>query len=258
MSRHLFVAGAQRSGTTYLYQILHSHPEIEMNEPWWPEPKFFMTPDSENHVADYLKKYFSEKPVKVRGEKSASYIESNDAAARISRCFPDAKIIFILRDPIDRAISNYWYTAHHKHENKSVDEALTSEEAQERPYDRSRISVSPYSYLKRSNYVHYMDMYSEYFDKEQIKILVFEQFIENQKAVSSLFEFLGVDPDFVPPMLHEKVNEYGAPSEADAVNKDTELFLRNYFKEPNEQLSSKYGVDTSRWRSSLLCAPETV
>ena len=98
MYDHFFIAGAQRSGTTYLYYVLAEHPDIEMAQPVRPEPKFFLTDALfERGLAYYHEQFFPGKPgARLRGEKSTSYMESEKAAQRISRSFPDARIVFML------------------------------------------------------------------------------------------------------------------------------------------------------------------
>lgn len=247
MTRHFFIVGAQRSGSTYLYQILDEHPEIEMNKPVRPEPKFFLQEDSDKRVDEYVSTFFSStNGIPLRGDKSASYIESKGAAQRISKCFPDAKILVILRDPVDRAISNYWFTVANKLETKSVEEALLSPELVSRKFEKDVVSVSPYDYHKRGRYVEYLDMYSDYFAPEQLRIVVFEKFLKNRAAIQDLYEFLGVKRDFIPSSIDEKVNEREI-GDVPTPKKVTD-FLTEVFRESNEQLATRYGVDISGWR----------
>jgi len=248
LSKHLFIAGAQRSGTTYLYRILDGHPQIEMNKPWWPEPKFFLEPGSELRVAEYVSKYFPATTAAILGDKSASYIESVEAASRISKCFPDAQILFILRDPINRAISNYWYTVQNNLEDKPIDEVLVSEALQQRQYDHQSISVSPYSYLKRGRYIDYLNLYLQHFKVDQIKVLVFENFVGNAVLIKELYRFLRVDHDFVPPTLDEKVNE-GPVGASIVIRPETEKFLADYYAHSNKLLAERFDIDVGVWQN---------
>jgi hypothetical protein len=109
---HLFIIGAQRCGTTYLYKVLDSHPEIYMAKPLRPEPKFFINDlEYSNGKLYYENKYFSsiDDSIKVLGEKGTSYIEHPDVSDRIKSFYPNAKIIVLLRNPVERAISNYFF-----------------------------------------------------------------------------------------------------------------------------------------------------
>lgn len=252
MSRHFFIAGAQRSGTTYLHTILSEHPEIELNQPWWPEPKFFLAPDAPSRIDEYLKKYYFRTDATLHGEKSVCYMEHTEVIERIARSFPNARIIFILRDPVDRAISNYWYSFGNKLEDATIEQALTDESFSERSYDSEKIvGCPPYYYLRRGKYAGYLDNYLKYFDRSQIKILVSEDFFNNQTQIRDLFTFLGINPDFAPPSMAKKVNSY-LPSEHDMSGTEVEKFLTNYYADSVADLTSRYSVDTSRWKSAQL------
>jgi hypothetical protein len=252
VSRHFFIAGAQRSGSTYLHAILTEHPEVELNQPWWPEPKFFLKPDAPSRIDEYLKTYFSRDDVTLRGEKSVCYMEHSEVIERIARSFPDARIIFILRDPVDRAISNYWYSVGNKLEDATIEQALTDESFSERPYDKEKIvGCAPYYYLRRGKYAGYLDNYLKHFDRDQIKILISEDFFNNQEQISDLFEFLDISPNFSPPSMANKVNSY-LPSEHDTSGSEIERFLAQFYAESVADLSKRFCVNTSHWKSSKL------
>ena len=149
MIKHFFIAGAQRCGTTYLYTLLDEHPEIEMAKPFKPEPKFFLK-DSlfSKGLSYYESHFFGSKPSAwLQGEKSTTYIESETAAKHIVHAFPDAKILIVLRNPIERAISNYWFSVNNGIETAPIEEAFINEEQRRLNYDHSRFSTSPFVYL---------------------------------------------------------------------------------------------------------------
>ena len=104
--RHVVVIGGQRCGTTYLAEMLGKHPEVEMAMPAHPEPKFFLRP--RRHL-EYDQALFSgERP--LLAEKSTSYLDTPEAADHLIAAVPDARIICIVRDPVDRALSNYRFS----------------------------------------------------------------------------------------------------------------------------------------------------
>ena len=194
---HFFIIGAQRSGTTYIYEVLDAHDEICMARPIKPEPKFFLRTNlSDYSYDDYLQSYFDESACKVRGEKTTTYIESELAAQQISKWFPTAKIIMILRNPIERAISNYQFSQKHKLETLSIEEAFLKEPARRDNYDHSTISASPYAYLKRGHYMNYIQLYEQYFPRKQIKILIHEEFVGQLEPLQQLYRWLLVDPNY--------------------------------------------------------------
>lgn len=252
MTRHFFIAGAQRSGSTYLHTILSEHPEIEVNQPWWPEPKFFLQPDANQRIEEYVNTYFTHGDASLRGEKSVCYMEHPEVAERLANSFPDARILFILRNPVHRAISNYWYSVKNGFENESIEKVLMDESYQVRPYDRARIiGCPPYHYLKRGKYLDYLENYFKHFDAQHMKILVFEEFICNRNAVRELFTFLGISAEFVPLSIDTKVNAY-SPEDENPVNADVKSFLYEYYAESNAALARRWGLDLSKWHSSRL------
>lgn len=246
---HLFVVGAQRSGTTYLYYILNNHPQIEMNRSIVPEPKFFLVSGSEHRAEEYKKQFFSNPSVSYWGDKSASYMEFPETAERIAKCFPTARILFILRDPVERAISHFRYSSDNNLETLPLEAVISDLNLQFRSYDGSKISVSPYQYVERGKYVTFIDAYAKHFSKEQMKILVFEEFAGNESAVQELYRYLGVLDDFVPNSLHEKVNF----SHEKIVPPTPEMYakLAEHFKDSIDELSEKYEVNTNKWNRSL-------
>ncbi len=103
------IGGAPRSGTTWLYELLDRHPDVHMAKPVKPEPKFFLRDDEYGKGLEYYaNRWFADvEDGKIAGEKSTDYLESPSAAARIARDLPHVKLIFVLREPVARAYSNY-------------------------------------------------------------------------------------------------------------------------------------------------------
>lgn len=199
----LFIIGAQRSGSTYLYHILDDHPEIAMSRPVRPEPKFFLNDQLyAKGRAYYEDTYFSGHSEETRylGEKSTSYIESVTVANRIKQFYPNARILMILRDPVIRAYSNYRFSVEHKLESLTFEEALRAESARltEAPFSTS---VNPYAYCKRGHYIDYIEAYLKVFDRNQLKILIFEEFVSNLESTQCLYSWLGIDDSFKPGSL---------------------------------------------------------
>ena len=112
MANNHFIVGAQRSGTTYLLDNLNQHPEICITSKIKPEPKFFLKKNELiNGRQFYLNKYFKNHiNEKILIEKSTSYIQCNEAALAINKMFPNARIIILLRNPVNRALSNFFFS----------------------------------------------------------------------------------------------------------------------------------------------------
>jgi hypothetical protein len=238
-----FIGGAQRSGTTYLYSILDQHPEICMARPSTPEPKFFMDARQVSMGREYyLNKFYTDTAhIKIYGEKSTSYIESAEAGKRILTMFPEAKIIFILRNPVARAISNFFFSVANGLEKRTLTEVFIDKKPASSQYSTS---VSPFKYIERGEYRHYLEPFFLSFGRDNVRILLFEDMIEPNTFAKDTFEFLGVDPGFRPLRLYEKVN---ASEETFDVDEHILAKLREHFRPHNASLEQLLGISLKKW-----------
>ena len=246
MNRYFFIVGAQRSGTTYLYSMLDMHPEICMAKPLKPEPKYFL--NNTFNENDYQSRYFkhADYETKIFGEKSTSYYENESVAKKISNSIPSSKIIFILANPIDRAISNYKFSYDNGLEKRDIIEVFCN-----RPYKEQHsfsTSVNPYNYLERGIYYKYLDYYYKYFDRKDIYIIIKENFTGNLKAIQSLYGFLGVNSQFTPKDLNRIINSSKQSIDSEKIAKVKDR-LKDYYKEYNRILKDKYHLDIDIWQT---------
>lgn len=243
MSRHFFIVGAQRSGTTWLHRMLDQHPDIAMARPVRPEPKFFIDDALYAKGLDFYRShYFPRGQHRWLGEKSTSYIEHRSAAERIARDFPDALLLFVLRDPVERALSNYRFSVANGLEPLSLEQALDSEHERAPP---AGLSVSPYAYAARGHYVRYLDMWREFFPRTQLLPLVTEQLVGSGAAVRALFGRMDLDRDVALADVDTAVNEAIATAPVDP---DARQALRASYREDNHALARSYDVDISQWQ----------
>ncbi len=203
--RFLYIIGAQRSGTTWLYHMLDEHPGITMAKPVRPEPKFFLDPASISQGRDaYLARYFADVPAdQLKGEKGTSYIEHPEAARPMLDFFPEAMAIAILRHPISRAVSNYRFSLKHGLETREPEAALFGEVPP--PPLHAQVSVSPFNYLGRSEYSTQLQPWMDAFGP-RLRILVFEEVSRDMAQLAKLYEWLEVDDSFAPPSYAKAVN----------------------------------------------------
>ena len=106
------IAGAPRSGTTWLYELLDRHPDVYMAKPVRPEPKFFLVDELYSRgIQHYFDTWFAGADAyRAAGEKSTNYLESAVVAERIHQHLPSVKLVFILREPAHRAYSNWMWS----------------------------------------------------------------------------------------------------------------------------------------------------
>ena len=242
-NKHFIIIGAQRSGSTLLYYLLNQHLNICMAEPLKPEPKYFLR--KEINYLEYLKKHFPNKKKEhtLLGEKSTSYYESSETAARIKKILPKSKIIIILRDPIYRAISNYYFSKHNNLEKRSLEEVFL--EKNYIPDTLSNISTNPYNYLDRGLYSKHINKYTKLFGIKNIKILILENLLKEELEFTKLLTFLRIDSSnsFQIYKTIKKINTGNYPKVCKKVLKA----LTEYYKNPNAELKKNYKVDLQHW-----------
>jgi len=190
---NFFIVGAPKAGTTSLYQYLTEIPGIYMSPV--KEPRYF-SPNvplgfHAKIIRDkkkYLELFEEVKNEKTIGEASTSYMQDPESAKLIYQVIPNAKIIIILRDPIERTFSHYLTDMEMALEKISFDKLIRmkSDEFQKFPYLKNILDASLYSVqVKR---------YVDTFGFERLKILVFEELVKNTKdIVQDVLKFLDLD-----------------------------------------------------------------
>jgi hypothetical protein len=240
MVDHFLVIGAQRCGTTYLHELLADHPEIAMARPARPEPKAFLTDEVVHRGLEwYQQTWFPHAgDARLLGEKSTSYLESPDAVARVAAVLEQPRIVVQLRDPIERAVSNWSFSRAHGMEERSVTEALTRNLDGPLPWDPQRTSVSPYAYLERGRYAdHLAPWFAAFPDLVQVQFL--EDLVASPDRIGELYEWLGVDADVRPASLGQSVNQAERPEET--LDEGLVVRLREYFDDSDRALAELLG-----------------
>jgi len=247
MTRHFIIVGAQRCGTTGLYQLLAQHPDICMARPIRPEPKFFLRKDAvEKGREDYLARHFAHHHNEsVLGEKSTSYIEHDLAITNIRHVLPDAYLVFVLRDPAMRAYSNWKFSRSHGIEKLDFASALEAERKRTQSWDKERFSVCPYAYAERGHYPRYLERWAAHFPRRQLILMTSEHLFDNPMAARDLLDRIGVDASVLLPSPG-KVN--GSPAET-SLPRGVLQRLRERYSEDIRQLTDEWGLDTTPWQN---------
>jgi hypothetical protein len=177
------VIGAMKCGTSALHRYLDRHPEIAMSDP--KELNYFIDPPAGRwHLttAWYVRRF--DAAAVARGESSPGYTSPSypRVAARMARVIPDARIIYLVRDPIERALSQYRHHRRDDTETRSPQEALLDPASQ---------------YIARGRYYERLAPFLERFPRERIAIVACEELLNARRAtLRSLFGFVGVDDSF--------------------------------------------------------------
>ena len=170
--------GAPRCGTTWLSSLLSQHPGIYMN-PNFKEIHFFDN-NYERGLAWYSRFFKDQPPDKVCGEFTPSYMHLENGIQRIHQMKPDAKIIVVLRDPVQRAYSHYM-------QRKSFTRGLASLESIIEGNSKQLLDFGEYGRQLKEIY--------GFFPREQVHVIVFEEMVSAPQAcLLGLMSFLGVEP----------------------------------------------------------------
>lgn len=186
---NLFIPGAARSGTSSLYDYLSRHPDICMSAN--KEPSYFCRTDRTLHDYDAL--YSKCKHRTYRGDASTSYMVRPEVARKIRDLVVGPKFVFILRNPVDRAWSHYWWVkGNYGLENDKFRVAFQREMHKE-PEPEYVIKTINNLYYQFGRYSKWINEYYNLFDKKDIHIVIFEDLVSNpERALDGIYEFLGV------------------------------------------------------------------
>lgn len=243
------IGGAPRSGTQWLYATAERHPDIQMAKPLVPEPKFFLRNDLyERGLRYYSDTWFASIPLtKLAGEKSTNYLESAAAAERIRHSLPTVKIVFVLRNPADRAFSNYLWSRQNLLETEDFETALALEDAREAGVTEELRYSRPHALFSRGLYADLLRPYFERFPREQILILRYEDIGATPGDVAeSLHRFLGVVPRREDGENQERLNP-AKNGRASQMNPATRRWLSNRYAAPNARLYDMLGPGFAVW-----------
>jgi len=190
------IIGAMKCGTTSLYRHLGKHPEIGLSKD--KETDFFLSQNNFSRGLDWYASQFRGEAASARiiGEASPNYSKRNEfpgVAERIFRTLPDARLIYMVRDPVERFVSQYLHHAN----------------AGEVFVDPQRIlhSTAGRHYLDCSRYHRQMSEYLRFFPRERVLVLCLDELRDDpQTLLHQVFAFLQVDPTVTVGGLNEAHN----------------------------------------------------
>lgn len=243
------IGGAPRAGTTWLYELLDRHPDIHMAKPLKPEPKYFLRDDEYAKGLEYYsKKWFDGvAPSKIAGEKSTDYLESSAAAARIAKDLPHVKLMFLLREPVSRAYSNYLWSKMNGLETEDFATALRLEPQRERELPERLKFTRPFSYFSRGLYADLLEPYFNRFMEYQLFVGRYEDIIDRPAAVAdAVHRFLGVSSRPADADGLGVINPSARDVKGLADDVREELSAR--YTEPNQRLALLLGPSFPMWR----------
>jgi hypothetical protein len=218
---NFLIIGAPKSGTTALFKYLQQHPQVFMSPLKEPrflaydhvQPAMHTGPGDQLFIEQIVKRWedylqlFAAAPATAAaiGEASPIYIYAPAAPARIQRYVPQARLIALLRQPVDRAYSHYQMLRRNGREP-----ARDFREALRREDERVRLGWGPtWHYRRRGDYAPQLERYLARFPRTQLRIYLHDDLHANgPRVLRDIFEFLEIDPAFTPD-LRQRYNEGG-------------------------------------------------
>jgi hypothetical protein len=270
---HFVIVGAMRSGTTALATYLKAHPQV------------FMSPRKEVHFFDdhfhegmqWYSRFFAGAQAGSKiGEATPNYMYDGQAISRMASVLPEAQLVVILRNPVDRAYSHYWQKVSYGTEHLDFRSAVAREPARLAPGDPT--VVRTYSYIDRGRYLGQLKRIRAHYPQEALHLILFEEMKANPVHVlERLCRFIGVDPALVPSGAGRRINAYTTfrspglrrfsktylpkslqrlvgklntrTGSYPPMSREVRSELLELFKADNAALSSWLGRDLDLWRS---------
>jgi len=228
MKPNFIVIGAARSGTTSIFHYMKNHPGIVLSE--IKELNFFSNEKYWSKGSDWYERRFKsskKNPVAI-GEASTSYTQSPfspDVAERIYNYDPDMKLIYIVRDPVERFVSQYLQR--------------TKAGSETREFNELFFNLEDVFYAWQGRYYYQLSNYLSYFDKDQILVISFDEIKQDTPSVvERLFNFLGVKQYTI---TEESKKIYNAAGKVIRKNKFG-IFLLNIYHNHIEQLEIPFTI----------------
>lgn len=266
------IIGAMKSGSSSIAVHCSKHKEIAIPKR---EVHFFDQEVNYQKGIDWYDKELKNHATfntKTFGEKTPAYMYYESCASLIKKMNPNLKLVWIFRNPIERSYSHYWHAVKKGNEKLSFEKAIQKE-------IKDYNSVGEFNrYLERGDYQKFIKIYLKYFSEDQMHFIKFEDFKDKPiEILNKLFDFLEVDsnnfkfqnkisnktnlPKF-PLLLYYTRQVFGKDSRAfdfvhsrlkskkfgyPKMEKNTELFLSNYFQDKNAELTKLIGMNVSDW-----------
>lgn len=186
------IIGTMKGGTTSLYHYIASHPDVVPSA--IKETDFFLTDRNFSKGLDWYKSLF--KGSGLAYEASPNYTKRDTfpgVPARMYSILPEARLIYVLRDPIDRAISHYIHNYAHGRESRLFKEVIRDFQS---------------NYMLTSKYYYQIQAFLEHYPDKQILLIESEQLRKNTSAaLCDIFKFLGLSLEFDTDHLKKKYHE---------------------------------------------------
>jgi len=196
LTPNFFIVGTPKSGTTSLFHYLQEHPEVFLPE--LKEPHFFSCPEVKNTYyktkivdskQEYLDLYQERESYKAVGDLSSSYLFNKETPKRIHQFNPYAKIIIVLRNPVERALSHYLMDVNLGYINVSLSKVINNKDTFKQHYQE---------YIELGFYEQQIRAYTKQFPDSQIKVVLSDTLYANTaETLKDIYSFINVSTTFI-------------------------------------------------------------
>jgi hypothetical protein len=247
------IIGERKCGTTFLYHLLGQHPLVE---PAASKELHFFDALFEHESVEWYRQCFPaprwESGRRTITGEGTPYMSHLLAPERMAKVVPEARLIALLRNPVDRAFSDYQQVVRKGRETRTFEEAIG---AVEKGWSSARGGEVPErahsgrrGYLSRSIYAEHLLRWSEYFPREQMLVLKSEDFFDNpRETLETVFSFLGL-PEWELQALQtrkerKKRDKRNVGGYEGGMDPETRRRLEEFFQPHNQRLYDYLGVD---------------
>jgi hypothetical protein len=243
------IIGVQKGGTTSLFRYLSAHEQVM---PSLLKGTFFFYEHFDKGEPFYranfpLKRnmYHGDKKNKLTGESTADYIYHYAVPARVASMLPEGKFIAVFRDPVERAISEYFFLERHRKYPKTFHENIREELARlqadidrQATYEEMYAKRNAYPHLLRSLYAPQVAHWLDYFPRDQFLFLQSEKlYREPATTMREVYTFLGINDE-----LLDSYPAHNVTKKKNKVAEDTKAELRAFFSPYNARLEKLTGL----------------
>jgi hypothetical protein len=272
-----FIIGAQKSGTTALHRLLAAHPDVYF--PAAPQEIHFFDLDENflKGIAWYEALFRDWGGQRIVAQTSPLYFFQAAVPGRMRQLVPEAKLIVILRNPVDRAYSHYWHSVKHGVETLTFEEAIQQESRRMQEGLESRRN---FSYLSRGRYAEQFRRFLENYPAQRILPLRFDDLAGDlQSLFARCSDFLGIpahgfsslrkeravrNAARMPrsravqavskrigrrlPWLQRRIDKFNlAPAPYPPMKPETRRLLQAYFREEVREIAALTGLGLAHW-----------
>lgn len=232
---NLIIIGAMKCATTSLHYYLNQHPQISMSKV--KELQYFVKERNWFQGVEWYKSYFKGEAA-IRGEASPDYANFpyfKDVPERMQMVIPNAKLIYIIRNPIARLLSDYIHFYTRGMETRSLNDALKKNDENN-------------AYLARSRYYMQLKQYLVFYPMKRILILTSEDlYVHRVETLKKIFKFLNVDASFISPKFKHIKHPTNEKRKLNTIGQR----LMNF----NENHINRYHPGVQRYIARMLCYP---